>query len=114
MSKWLLVAGLALEAHFAASYLVPLDEPSQKEFGGLLRWFWPWAFGDGGLLGQITPAAGFPMTGFILAAPAAGCYCWRRWARRACGSPQAGGPCSQLAGRRCWCACWPCSLDRPS
>jgi len=57
MSKWMLVLLLGLEAHFAASYLVPLDAPSQREFGGLLRWFWPWAYGDGGPLGQVTPAA---------------------------------------------------------
>ena len=67
MSKWLFVALLALQVHFAASYLVPLDQPSQRLFGGLLRWFWPWAYGDGGPLGQITPAAGFPIAGFFLA-----------------------------------------------
>lgn len=67
MSKWILVILLGLQVHFAASYLVPLDQPSQAEFGGLLRWFWPWAYGDGGPLGQITPAAGFPIAGFYLA-----------------------------------------------
>lgn len=67
MSKWILVILLGLQVHFAASYLVPLDQPSQAEFGGLLRWFWPWAYGDGGLLGQITPAGGFPIVGFFLA-----------------------------------------------
>ena len=72
MSKWVLVAILGLQAHFAASYLVPLDAPSQKEFGGLLRWFWPWAYGDGGPLGQITPATGFPIAGFFVAVTAAG------------------------------------------
>jgi hypothetical protein len=72
MSKWILVVLLGLEVHFAASYLVPLDEPSQHEFGGLLRWFWPWANGDGGPLGQITTANGFPVTGFFLAVTAAG------------------------------------------
>ena len=71
MQKWLIVAGLVLQAHFAASYLVPLDERSQREFGGLLRWFWPWAYGDGGLLGPITPAAGFPIIGFYIAMAAA-------------------------------------------
>src|SRR5437867_11835223 len=68
MSRWILVVLLVLQAHFAASYVVPLDEPSQREFGGLLRWFWPWAYGDGGPLGLITPAAGFPISGFFLAA----------------------------------------------
>jgi hypothetical protein len=67
MSKWVLVALLGLQAHFAASYLVPLDERSQGEFGGLLRWFWPWAYGDGGPLGQVTMGAGFPLPGFFLA-----------------------------------------------
>jgi hypothetical protein len=71
-SKWILVALLGLQVHFAASYLVPLDTPSQKEFAGLLGWFWPWAYGDGGLLGQITPGTGFPILGFYLAAATGG------------------------------------------
>jgi hypothetical protein len=68
MSNWVLVVLLGLQAHFAASYIVPLDQEGQGAFGGLLRWFWPWAYGDGGLLGQITPGAGFPVAGFFLAA----------------------------------------------
>ena len=44
-----------------------LDAASQREFGGLLRWAWPWAYGDGGPLGQITTSAGFPIAGFFLA-----------------------------------------------
>src|SRR5919197_4617961 len=71
MSKWVLVVLLGLELHFAASYLVPLDERSGREFGGLLRWFWPWSYGDAGLLGQITPATGFPIAGFYVAMVAA-------------------------------------------
>jgi hypothetical protein len=71
MQKWLLVALLVLQAHFAASYLVPLDAASQREFGGLLRWFWPWAYGDSGVLGRITPEAGFPIVGFWIAMVAA-------------------------------------------
>jgi hypothetical protein len=67
MSKWLLVASLGLQAHFAASYLVPLDGPSQREFGGLLRWAWPWADGDGGPLGRVTAADGGPLAGLFLA-----------------------------------------------
>ncbi len=74
MHKWVLVGLLVLQMHFAASYLVPLDAPSQSEFGGLLRWFWPWAYGDGGPLGQITPSAGFPITGFYVAVTAAGLF----------------------------------------
>ena len=72
LSKWILVALLGLQVHFAASYLVPLDAPSQAEFGGLLRWFWPWAYGDDGFLGQITPAGGFPIVGFYLAVATGG------------------------------------------
>lgn len=72
MSKWILVLLLGLEAHFAASYLVPLDERSQREFGGLLRWFWPWANGDNGPLGQVTTTSGFPIAGFFLAVTTGG------------------------------------------
>ncbi|HLG69662.1 MAG TPA: hypothetical protein VK009_04475 [Chloroflexota bacterium] len=73
MTKWLVVVLLAVQAHFAASYLVPLDEQSQQEFGGLLRWFWPWAQGDSGPLGQMT-AAGFPLPSFYIAVAAAGLF----------------------------------------
>jgi hypothetical protein len=38
MLKWLLAALLVLQAHFAASYLVPLDREAQGALGGLLRW----------------------------------------------------------------------------
>jgi hypothetical protein len=70
MNKWVLVALLVLQAHFAASYLVPLDEQAQRTFGGLLRWAWPWAIGDGGPLGRMT-ATGFPMAGFFIAVTSA-------------------------------------------
>ena len=66
MLKWLFVALLVVQAHFAASYLVPLDEQAQRTFGGLLRWAWPWAIGDGGPLGRMT-TTGFPVQGFFLA-----------------------------------------------
>ena len=33
--KWLFAVLLVLQAHFAASYLVPLDSGAQREFGGL-------------------------------------------------------------------------------
>jgi hypothetical protein len=72
MQKWLLVGLLLLPLHFAASYRVPLDAQSQGEFGGLLRWFWPWSYGDSGLLGQITRASGFPIAGFYVAMAAGG------------------------------------------
>lgn len=71
MSKWFVVAFLALQAHFAASYLVPLDGRSQREFGGLLRWLWPWSDGDGGLLGRVTVAGESPLAGVFLALGAA-------------------------------------------
>lgn len=69
MIKWLVVALFALQAHFAASYLVPLDEQAQQSFGGLLRWAWPWSIGDAGPLGRMTPE-GFPMAGFFIAVTA--------------------------------------------
>jgi hypothetical protein len=70
MPRWALVTLLVLQAHFAASYLVPLDERAQREFGGLLRWAWPWAVGDGGPLGRMA-ATGFPLPGFFIAVTAA-------------------------------------------
>jgi hypothetical protein len=69
--KWLLAALLVLQAHFAASYLVPLDGEAQATFGGLLRWAWPWSIGDGGLLGRIPPSGEYPVTGVWLAGGAA-------------------------------------------
>ena len=74
MSKWLFAALLVLQAHFAASYLVPLDREAQGTFGGLLRWAWPWSGGDSGLLGQVTVSSGFPLSGFFLAVTAAGLF----------------------------------------
>ena len=70
MTRWLFVALLALQAHFAASYLVPLDPPAQRTFGGLLRWAWPWSIGDSGPLGRMSET-GFPLPGFLLAVTAA-------------------------------------------
>ena len=72
MLKWLFAALLVLQAHFAASYLVPLDREAQATFGGLLRWAWPWSGGDSGPLGQVTVSSGFPLSGFFLALAAAG------------------------------------------
>ncbi|MBX5444128.1 hypothetical protein [Sphaerobacter sp.] len=70
MPHWLFTAQLLLHAHFAASYLVPLDETSQGAFGGLLRWVWPWAVGNRGPLGTVTKSAS-PLTGFWLAVTSA-------------------------------------------
>ena len=74
MSKWLFAALLILQAHFAVSYLVPLDREAQQTFGGLLRWAWPWSGGDSGLLGQVTVSSGFPLSGLFLAVSAAGLF----------------------------------------
>jgi hypothetical protein len=74
MFKWLFVALLVLQAHFAASYLVPLDTQTQREFGGLLRWAWPWSDGDSGPLGQVTVSSGIPLSGFFLAVAASGLF----------------------------------------
>jgi hypothetical protein len=71
MSKWLFAALLVLQAHFAASYLVPLDREAQGTFGGLLRWAWPWAIGDGGPLGRIPASGDYPVSGIFLAGSAA-------------------------------------------
>ncbi|MFA7248495.1 MAG: hypothetical protein WC273_02575 [Dehalococcoidia bacterium] len=69
--RWLVAALLVLGAHFAASYLVPLDRPSQAAFGGLLRWAWPWSDGDGGPLGRVTVGSGVPFPGLVIAGTAA-------------------------------------------
>src|SRR3712207_9596664 len=69
--KWLLAALLVLQAHFAASYLVPLDREAQGECGGLLRCAWPWSIGDGGLLGRIPASGEYPISGVWLAGTAA-------------------------------------------
>jgi len=74
MSKWLFAALLVLQAHFAASYIVPLDREAQGALGGLLRWFWPWAIGDGGLLGRIPASGSYPLSGFFLAVTTAGLF----------------------------------------
>jgi hypothetical protein len=69
--KWLFAVLLVLQAHFAASYLVPLDREAQATFGGLLRWVWPWSIGDGGLLGRIPPSGEYPLFGVWLGGGAA-------------------------------------------
>ena len=71
MLKWLFAALLVLQAHFAASYLVPLDREAQATFGGLLRWAWPWSIGDGGILGRIPASGEYPIYGVWLAGGAA-------------------------------------------
>jgi hypothetical protein len=71
MLKWLFAALLVLQAHFAASYLVPLDRAAQATFGGVLRWAWPWSIGDGGLLGRIPASGEYPIYGVWLGGGAA-------------------------------------------
>lgn len=70
MIKWLVAAFFVIEAHFMASYVVPLTADAKATFGGLLGWGWPWAYGDGGLLGQIEPGS-FPIFAFFIAVTAA-------------------------------------------
>jgi hypothetical protein len=48
-----------------------LDRGDQGEFGGLLGWAWPWAIGDGGLLGRIPASGEYPLSGILLAGTAA-------------------------------------------
>src|SRR5512133_1713328 len=72
--KWLFAGLLVLQAHFAASYLVPLDREAQATFGGLLRWAWPWSIGDGGILGRIPASGDFSVSGFFLAVTTAGVF----------------------------------------
>jgi hypothetical protein len=67
----LFAALLILQAHFAASYLVPLDREAKATFGGLLRWAWPWSIGDGGLLGRTSASGEYPVSGIFLAGAAA-------------------------------------------
>jgi hypothetical protein len=74
MNKWAFAALLAVGAHFGASYLVPLDDAAQQTFGGLLKWFWPWADGDSGPLGVTTTYSGFPVSGFFIAVTSAGLF----------------------------------------
>ena len=62
---------LVLQAHFAASYLVPLDSGAQREFGGLLRWARPWSIGDDELLGRIPASGEYSIIGVWLAGDAA-------------------------------------------
>ena len=67
MSKWLWVFILSIQAHFAASCLVPLWE---RDHVGLLTWVWPWEAGDKGLLGVIALNQ-MPLAGFFIAMLAA-------------------------------------------
>ncbi len=71
VTNCLFSALLLLQTHFAASFLVPLDSEAQQEFGGLLRWVWPWSDGDSGLLGQIAVTADLPLLGIFIAITAA-------------------------------------------
>lgn len=71
--KWIGVGLLLLLAHFAASYVVPLDAEGRRAFLGLLRWAWPWADGDHGLLGTTVAGGALPAGGFFIAAIAAAC-----------------------------------------
>jgi hypothetical protein len=41
MTRWVFVAVPGVQAHFAASYIAPLDEEGQHAFLGLPKWAWP-------------------------------------------------------------------------
>src|SRR5215213_619308 len=69
--KWLFAVLLVLQAHFAASYLLPLDSGAQRQFGGLLRWAWPWSLCDAGPVGQNPASGEYPIVGVWLAGGAA-------------------------------------------
>jgi hypothetical protein len=66
MSKWLIFASLLIQAHFAASCLVPLREEDKHAMGGTLRWAWPWANGDSGPLGTMVADGASPTTVILL------------------------------------------------
>jgi hypothetical protein len=58
MSKWLWAAILVLQAHFAASYVAPIDPRL-----GWFNYVWPWAAGDRGLLGVHPNILGIALAG---------------------------------------------------
>lgn len=63
---------LAIQVHFAASYLVPLktaDMANLPWFLAPLPWVWPWHETDAGLLGRVAPE--LSTTGFFIAMTAA-------------------------------------------
>jgi hypothetical protein len=66
MSKWLLVVALGLQAHFAASCLVPLRNVDKGAMGGTMQWFWPWGNGDHGPLGTMVADGASPAAGILL------------------------------------------------
>jgi hypothetical protein len=70
----MLVIFLGLQAHFAASCLVPLRDADKDAMGGSMRWFWPWANGDHGPLGTMVAEGASPATGILLAISAASLF----------------------------------------
>jgi len=71
--RWVLAIVFLAGAHLSASYLTPLDEQAQRTFLGLLKWAWPWAYGDHGPLGELSPGpSGVPLGGFFIAATSGG------------------------------------------
>jgi hypothetical protein len=71
MSKGLLAALLVLQAHFAASYLVPLDREAQETLGALLRWAW-----SGGTAGRWARSRSLPASHSLASSSP--------WARQGC------------------------------
>lgn len=74
MTKWMLVIWLGLQAHFAASCLVPLRDADKGAMGGTMRWFWPWANGDHGPLGTMVADGASPATGILMAITSASLF----------------------------------------
>jgi hypothetical protein len=74
MNRWMLVFFLALQAHFAASNLVPLRDADKDAMAGTMRWFWPWANGDHGPLGTMAAEGASPTTGILLAITSASLF----------------------------------------
>ena len=58
MSSWLWAVILALQAHFGASYVVPIQPHL-----GVFNYLWPWAVGDHGLFGAHPNLVGIALRG---------------------------------------------------
>ena len=62
MSKWGWALVLAIQAHFAASYVAP-TQPHLGPHLGLFNYVWPWAVGDRGMLGVHPNLPGIALAG---------------------------------------------------
>ncbi|HEU5286905.1 MAG TPA: hypothetical protein VFV20_00740 [Candidatus Limnocylindria bacterium] len=69
MWTWLVVGLLVLQAHFAISYIVPIDRANLDGWlPSLISWVFPWGQGDRGLLNASGSSEGFALGFFIAAA----------------------------------------------